>query len=283
MSVEDYYTALKPKVHASWNLHDVLPKDMDFFILLSSVSTFIGNVGQSNYNAGNSFQDALARYRVINGFKGTALDLGIILSVGYLAEYGTSDIINHLRDLGIEPIREEEFHAILDEYCNPKLERQPVIKAQVLFSVQPQAQGNIAEELGWVCDPVFKHLQHMRTLGGSAESDGKIINYGSLLAAAESLEAATDIVYEAIVVKLVSTLNISAKEIDPTKPLQVLGVDSLVAVELRTWLLRQLDADIPVFGLMEASSVRALATLIASRSGLFKSEEAGVTEPLVNI
>ncbi|KAN0068942.1 reducing polyketide synthase FUB1 [Elaphomyces granulatus] len=229
MSLEDYYIALKPKVR---NLHDVLPKDLDFFIFLSSVSTFIGNVGQSNYNAGNAFQDALARYRVINGFKGTALDLGIILSVGYLAEYGTSDVINHLRDLGIEPIREEEFHAILDESCNPKLERQPVIKAQVLFSVQPQVQGNTAEEPGW-------HLQRMRTLGGSAESDGKIINY----------------------------------EIDPTKPLQVLGVDSLVAVELRTWLLRQLDADIAVFGLMEASSVRALATLIASRSGLFKSEE----------
>ncbi|KAN0087204.1 hypothetical protein V8E54_000892 [Elaphomyces granulatus] len=274
MSLADYYTALKPKVHASWNLHDVLPKDLDFFILLSSVSTHIGNVGQANYNAGNAFQDALARYRVINGFKGTALDLGIILSVGYLAEYGSSDLINHLRDLGIEPIREEEFHTILDEFCNPKLERQPAIKAQVLFSVQQ----NTGEEPGWVCDPRFKHLRYMRTLSGSAESDGKIINYGSLLAAAESLEAATDIVYEAIVVKLVSTLNISAKEIDPTKPLNVLGVDSLVAIELRTWLLKQLDADIDVFGLMEASSVRALATLIASRSGLFKSEEAGVTE-----
>lgn len=102
LSLEDSRTVLRPKVQgtydravsgeqsniilASWNLHEVLPKDVDFFILLSSASGIVGNRGQSNYSAGNSYQDGLARYRVSQEWKATALDLGVILSVGVVAE-----------------------------------------------------------------------------------------------------------------------------------------------------------------------------------------------------
>jgi hypothetical protein len=86
MTVEDWYAAARPKVQASWNLHEALPKDLDFFILLSSSSGMVGNRGQANYCAGNSYQDALARHRVLIGLKATSLDLGTILSVGFIAE-----------------------------------------------------------------------------------------------------------------------------------------------------------------------------------------------------
>lgn len=275
MSLDDYYAALNPKVRASWNLHNLLPRDLDFFILLSSISNVVGNRGQSNYNTGNAFQDGLARYRVLNGLKGTALDLGMILSVGYVAE-NDSDLIKHLRDVGVEPMREEEFHAILDELCDPTLAPQPAIKAQIALGLQmPETRvATGAEEPGWMRDPLFKHLHQIRTLEGGAESDGgKRINLGLVLGAAESFDAAVDIIYDAMLQKLEKALNISAEEVDPTKPLHALGVDSLVAVELRTWMLKQLDADVAVFDLMEASTVRALAELIASRSSLVKSKE----------
>lgn len=86
MTLEDYYTTVKPKVDASWNLHDVLPKGLDFFVLLSSISTVWGNRGQANYIIGNAFQDALARYRVRHGWRARAVDVGMILSAGYVAE-----------------------------------------------------------------------------------------------------------------------------------------------------------------------------------------------------
>ncbi|OTB06091.1 hypothetical protein M426DRAFT_55767 [Hypoxylon sp. CI-4A] len=274
MSLENYYAAVKPKLHASWNLHNVLPRDLDFFILLSSIATILGNRGQSNYNVGNSFQDALARYRVSNGLKATALDLGMILSVGYVAE-NDSDLVTHLRDVGVEPIREEEFHAVLNELCNPHLPPQPLIKAQITLGLQmPETRmATGAEEPGWMRDPLFKHLHRIRTLEGGADLDGKNINYGVLLAAADSFDAAVDIVYDALVQKLVKVLNIGLDDVDPTKPMHALGVDSLIAVELRTWMLKQLDADVAVFDLMEVSSIRALAGLIASRSNFVTREE----------
>jgi acyl carrier protein len=84
---------------------------------------------------------------------------------------------------------------------------------------------------------------------------------------------ATNIVYDALVEKLTKALNISPGDIDLTKPIHSLGVDSLIAIELRTWILKQLDADVAVFEMMELSSMRALAGLIASRSGFVTREE----------
>ena len=38
----------------SWNLHELMPRDLDFFIMLSSLAGILGNRGQSNYRAGNN-------------------------------------------------------------------------------------------------------------------------------------------------------------------------------------------------------------------------------------
>ncbi|KAH3325040.1 hypothetical protein EMGR_003173 [Emarellia grisea] len=249
MTIEDYYTALKPKLDGSWNLHSELPKDLDFFILLSSISTIVGNRG---HRSGS----------------------GMVLSVGYVAE-NDSDLINHLRDVGVEPMREEEFLSILDELCNPNQPATiPLTKSQISLGLQmPETRvATGAEEPGWMRDPLFRHLYRIRTLEGAAESDERSVNYALLLAGADNFEEASGIVYEAMVSKLVKALNISQGDVDPSKPLHALGVDSLVAVELRTWMLKQLDADVAVFDLMEVASLRALASLIATRSGYVKKD-----------
>ena len=268
MPIEDYHTAVRPKVQASWNLHNVLPKQLDFFILLSSGSGIVGNRGQANYVVGNTFQDALARHRVSLGLKATALDLGMILSVGFTAE--KADVMSHLRATGFAAMREEEFHAMLDELCNPHLEPSSPLKAQIAlgFEIPETLRSKGIEDPGWMHDPLFKHLYQIRTVGGSADTAEDSINYGLLLAAAQSHQAAVDIIDDAIVRKLCKALTIEKQDVDSSKPLHEHGVDSLVAVELRTWLLRDLGAEVAVFDMMSGSSIRALAELVAGRSSL---------------
>src|SRR4051812_19255861 len=74
------------KIQGSWNLHEVLPTDLDFFVLLASASGIVGNPGQANYAAGCAYQDQLAHYRRVQGLAATSIDLGAVTGVGYLAE-----------------------------------------------------------------------------------------------------------------------------------------------------------------------------------------------------
>jgi hypothetical protein len=52
-TAQDWQKITAPKVQGAWNMHELLPKDLDFFLSLSSASGCIGNVGQSIY-AGTS-------------------------------------------------------------------------------------------------------------------------------------------------------------------------------------------------------------------------------------
>ncbi|KAL7935483.1 fatty acid synthase S-acetyltransferase [Trichoderma chlorosporum] len=290
MSLEDYHAALGPKVQGSWNLHNLLPKDLDFFVLLSSIAGIMGNQGQANYAVGNTFQDALARHRVLNGLKAVSIDVGSVLSVGYVAEQsqhardegGTElDLASHMQRMGVQGMREDELLAVIEAACDPgqPLANLSNLKMQVVLGLQvPEVfKTSALEEPMWFYDPLFTHLHRIRLHGGdgrgTGDEHGRSKNYGLLLAAAESVDAAAEVVYGALADKLVRALNITPSEVDPGKPLTALGVDSLVSVEIRTFILKQLQADLSVFDLMEARSLKELSNIVVSRSRLTITKE----------
>lgn len=86
MSYEAFTKVLGPKTTGSWNLYQELCQEMDFYIMLSSISGVFGNPGQANYDAGNTFQDALARHAAAQGHRAYTIDIGVLLGVGYVAE-----------------------------------------------------------------------------------------------------------------------------------------------------------------------------------------------------
>lgn len=62
MSFQDMVRVLKPKVDGSRYLDELFPENtLDFFKFFSSITGVIGNMGQSNYTAANTFMCALAR------------------------------------------------------------------------------------------------------------------------------------------------------------------------------------------------------------------------------
>ncbi|RMZ80672.1 hypothetical protein DV738_g2743, partial [Chaetothyriales sp. CBS 135597] len=272
MSMEDYLTAVGPKVRGSWNVHNLLSKDLDFFILLSSASGIVGNRGQSNYCIGNTFQDALARHRVSQGLRAISIDLGMILSVGFAAE--NQDSMANLRQAGFNAMRENEFLALIESLCNPNLPPATPLACQIAIGIEIPESLRIKgiEEPAWMQDPLFNHLFGIRTSSSPSESSDKFekdnVRYATLLAACTSEDEAADLITDAIVQKLSKALSTSAKDIDSQKPLHTYGVDSLVAVELRAWFLNEIGADMAVFDIMNGSSIRALATVAATRSSI---------------
>lgn len=86
MTYEQFQAAVGPKVRGTRNLHAILGDDLDFFVMLSSITSIVGNRGQANYAAGNAYQDALAMQLVSKGIKAASINLGTIKTVGYIAE-----------------------------------------------------------------------------------------------------------------------------------------------------------------------------------------------------
>ncbi len=120
LTYDDWQAAVECKTVGSWNLHRVLPHGMDFFVILASASGLAGVRGQVNYNTGNVYEDAFARYRVTQGEKTVVIDLGAMLEDGILAE--NPQLLKRVMAYGVlAPITRQNFFGILDYYCDPKI------------------------------------------------------------------------------------------------------------------------------------------------------------------
>ncbi|RKL31435.1 Asperfuranone polyketide synthase afoG [Fusarium proliferatum] len=277
LSQEDYYTAIRPKVVASRNLHELLPQNLDFFILLSSASGVVGNRGQSNYCIGNTYQDSLARHRVTLGLPGIAVDLGIILSVRFAAK--NQESMANLRQEGFNAMQEDKFLALLDILCDPNGKYstnasqglQASSFAQIAVGLKAPATLRIKgiPKPAWMTDPLFKHLYQIRGEGnheGKGDGKGSATSYSTLLPAAASLADAAKIVSKAIIQKLCKALSSSERDINVSKPLHSYGVDFLIAVELRAWFMKEVGSNVAIFDIMSVQSLEELAELAAKRS-----------------
>lgn len=47
MELSTWLYPLKPKVEATWNLHELFPAEMDFFVMLSSMAAILGVASQA--------------------------------------------------------------------------------------------------------------------------------------------------------------------------------------------------------------------------------------------
>ncbi|MCJ1389265.1 hypothetical protein MMC18_002121 [Xylographa bjoerkii] len=267
MSLEDFQTATIAKVEGSWNLHAQLNKGLDFFVLLSSTVGIVGGPGQSNYATGNTYQDALAHYRVANGEKAVAIDLGMVLGAGYVAEH--DNVREYLKSQGYAGIREAEFLALMDYYCNPALPVLSPLECQVVTGLQTPAalRSKHMRELDWMQRRLFSHLHQMDSTSALLASNSTAtVKLEALLASAESLGGAGEIICNALATRLSTALAIPRNDVDTRKAVHSFGVDSLMAVELRNWFAREVKANVAIFEVLSNGSMAALALLAAGKS-----------------
>ncbi|PVI01490.1 KR-domain-containing protein, partial [Periconia macrospinosa] len=269
MSHDDFHAVLKPKVQGTWNLHHLLPRYMDFFLILSSTGGVFGSRGQSNYAAASTYQDAFAKYRVGLGEKCVSLDLGLMLAVGFAAE--RQHITEKLVSAGYEGIHEIEFHALLDYFCDPGRPIDDADTVQTVTGVAVPASLN-ARGLGdifWMSKPLFGGLRQMdrQTIISDKNPENKI-DYRALFEQAPTDEAAGTIITKALTKKLSTALNMPVTDIEPEKPVYAYGVDSLVAVEVRYWFLKEFKAQVAVFEILRSESIAKLSLFVASKAQL---------------
>lgn len=268
MSYEDWRVSVECKALGSWNLETNLPRDLDFFVMLSSASNVIGLTGQSNYAAGNSYMDSLARFRVGGGQKAISLDLGPMVDDGILVE--TDGFLDKVLGYGsLAPVTRAQLHAILDHYCNPNRPVLTLDTAQLVFGISGESgDGHLQNTL--TQNPLFYRLQLESIPENSWSQDHDQVDFKKLFQATTSLHEAREIVRRAIIDKMVHSYRLIAEEVevDVYAPLHTYRVDSLLAVELCNWIGKEFVAEVAVLEVMGGATLAMVDLLVATRSQL---------------
>ncbi|RYP24614.1 hypothetical protein DL765_000440 [Monosporascus sp. GIB2] len=281
MTVEDYHAAIESKVLGTWNLHhasrevEIQKQPLDFFTMLSSISGVIGNKGQANYAAGNTFLDAFASYRHSLGLVANTVDLGAVQDVGYVAEAGNS-LESRFDRRQWTPINEGSLRRILT-YSFLQQDRRhpinPISSAQLItgiaYPLQPSS-SDLTDEAR------FGYL-----FGGSDDNDGAthdgsgdkdeadeaarafrlMVQHLTAGADTSPLAKAAVALFSAQITKLLRLEN----EVEPGKPLAAYGLDSLSAVEIRGWARVKLGVELSTFDITNASSIFALCEKMVTK------------------
>ncbi|CAK7265004.1 Type I Iterative PKS [Sporothrix epigloea] len=300
MTAETFSRVMRPKTVGSRNLDTVFHDDeeeddnkLDFFIMMSSFAAVGGHAGQSNYSAANMYMNGIAADRQRRGVAGFALNIGVIYGLGFLhREKG--NLYAGLEREGYPPISERDLHHMFLEaiaYGRPKANQTTHNQAITdltagLSRFNPQQAPEDA--LHWHKDPRFSHF----TIDDDAsKSNGRPGGKAASEKIHSSLKRLLDVINEetstadAISLLLVTALSerlarllhldpaqgsdtadnssSNGRHIRSDSSMVELGVDSLVAVQVRTWLWRTTGRDVSVMKVLGAPSIDILCHDIA--------------------
>ncbi|PVI03918.1 ketoacyl-synt-domain-containing protein [Periconia macrospinosa] len=262
-TLEGWNQAIKSKATSSWNLHTVLPSGMDFFIMLSSVSGLQGAISMSSYAGANSYQDGLARHRISLGEKATAICPAVMHDVGFVTEFSDAQKDRLSRGGWFVPTWDAEIRALLDIYCDPASPRINDTEYRPIMGIRTIAQviadGNDVPFT--FTQPLWGHSLNapVKVKNNAAKRDDED-DVNTLIKSAASLDEAAAIATKVLRKHLSVLLSMPEERLQDGS-----SVDSLIAIELRNWLGKKFEADIPVFEIVSASTWSGLGTSIAEQ------------------
>ncbi|KAH9986045.1 hypothetical protein F4779DRAFT_611951 [Xylariaceae sp. FL0662B] len=267
MTYKQWTSTLSPRVGGTQNLFQLLP-DTSFFVLLSSIAGVLGNPSQANYAATNTYLDAFAQCHSTSRRAVSAIDVGWVEFTGTVAE--SESIQQRLAGLGcVTPIAENEFLALLEYCCDVERFAREMPK-QIIIGIKNtrkdrSTKQNLLERPLWRAVSLLDEGSVSHNITTDADSENRI-SVTSMLAAIGSVTEATKIVMQAMFEKLATEFSIEKGAIESDKPLHAVGVDSLMAVQLRSWFRTEIGTNITVFTIMGNTCLGDLCKMAAENS-----------------
>ena len=242
--------------------------------MLSSISAIVGNRGQAAYAAANAFLDDFAHYRTSQGLPGTSINLGVVKEIGHVAE--RPELQKRLESLsGDVALSRADVLALVKLAIIGKIDQHSDHQCIAGLSLENYSPQDPA--FFWATDARFCHLRRSMGVSEDKESGGSSINTRQALKKAPTLEKASEIITATLIAKFAGVLIIPAEEVSTEKAVAALGLDSLVAVEVRSWMAKEMDAKMSTMELMASPSIRALAEVIIARSTLLDALRSNAT------
>ena len=260
---------IAPKVIGATHL-DAATRDraLDYFVLFSSATTFIGNPGQGSYVAANGFMEGLARQRRKLGLPALAVAWGAIGDVGVLARNkGVMDTL--ASRVGVTPMEARRCLDLMAE----ALESQGAGADEGVIAIAAMHWGKARERLATLRSPSYGSLGTDQQAESGAVT---AINIGALLRASD-IDAVRKTVADAIVEDIARILRLPKDDISRVRQLSEIGLDSLMGVELGASLQERFALDAPPAGISSGLTVNELTETLIQAVAAPVDEAAGVT------
>jgi amino acid adenylation domain-containing protein len=245
---------LAPKAEGARHLHE-LAGELDFLVLFSSAASVLGTPGQANYAAANGYLDGLAQQRRAEGKPALAINWGgwnVGLAAGVAHRYAAR---------GLRPITPARGCAELERLIATRATQALVLRVTWKTFLATAAQ----------VPPLLSTFGNGER--AAAGVDAAATFRAKVLAAPDRVAAAAEVVRS----ELARVLRLAPDKLGTDQPLSMLGLDSIMAVDVRNRLRTITGIDIPLVALLDTGGVGSIAQQLAQEiSG--GAERKGATE-----
>ena len=241
------------KVLGAWHLDRLTAGDaLDCFVVFSSVASLFGTPGQGNYAAANAFLDALAHDRRARGLHGLSVNLGPVASIGLATS--TADGMRSLRRLGLDSLVAARVPEAID---------------RLMASDSTQAACMAFDATRWHAamghDGAISLIEPRAAAEGAAPGGSAARSLRVALVAVPAGPPRRALMEAALKAEVAAVLRMAAARVPADRPLKALGLDSLMALELRNRLERCSGLTLSPTVVWNHPSVNALGAHLAER------------------
>ncbi|HTQ06405.1 MAG TPA: SDR family NAD(P)-dependent oxidoreductase [Polyangiaceae bacterium] len=261
---------LAPKVRGAELLDSLTRADpLDWFVLFSSGAGVLGSPGQANHAAANAFLGGFARARQAKGLHALCIDWGAWTEVGAAVERGVMD---RLAAKGLGAITPAQGLTVLERLLASEATQVAVV---------PADWQRYVEQAGGAVPPFLRELVNETSTESTSTSRAEVARPADVRAELAALpEGRRRPRLSAFVrERALKALGLSASfELDPTTPLGELGLDSLLAVELRNNLATALSRPMPPTLLFDYPTLETLTDYLFEHALELAPKPAAVEE-----
>jgi phthiocerol/phenolphthiocerol synthesis type-I polyketide synthase D len=249
-SARDLQTLFRPKVLGGWLLHTLLQDAaLDFFVSFSSGASLFGSAAQGNYAAAGEFLDILAHYQRAQGQPALSIDWGAVSETGFGATAEGLRVHEYWEERGIQRITPAQVLEVLELLIPQERARAGVLKLdwRLLQQFYPQITSR----------PVVAHLVPIDAVSGQDGKGGQGAERDSVLQTILGASQSERLkhVQEYLSVQVAKVLRVSVNRLDVAQPLTALGLDSLMAIELKNRIELELNVRIPIVTFLQGPSI----------------------------
>ncbi|KAK5997058.1 Erythronolide synthase [Cladobotryum mycophilum] len=264
-TTEDFWNVFGPKAIGAWNMHlATQDKDLDFFIMTSSISAIIGITSGFSYAAANQFLDSLAHHRRSLGLPGLSLNLGVLEQ--YAGMVGkTANPEQVVEDLTMQGMSLTCLPAALSLFERMMLQDATQRLALGLdFSIYLKAHPHLLN------DGLYLGLGSEREENIDSESSRSMAN----LSGPERLE----LIAETLHAGLAKLVGLEPSRISVTERIDQYAFDSLILTQLRGMILREFQVTYALMRLFQGPSLLQIAEELHSSLSKSSADAQASTE-----